>query len=82
VYLLVAAIAQAKSTEGPKVREALEDLKAPVDGVVTTYNKPFSKTDHEAITMNMPVIGKVQDGRVVYAYDEDKKKGSEVRTKK
>jgi len=82
VYLLVAAIAQAKSTDGAKVREALEDLKAPVDGVVTTYNKPFSKTDHEAITMNMPVIGKVQDGRVIYAYDEDKKKGGEVRTKK
>ena len=82
VYLLAAAIAQAKSTDGSKVREALEDLKAPVDGVVTTYNKPFSKTDHEAITMNMPVIGKVQDGRVVYAYDEDKKKGGEVRTKK
>ena len=82
VYLLAAAIAQAKSTDGSKVREALEDLKAPVDGVVTTYNKPFSKTDHEAITMNMPVIGKVQDGRVIYAYDEDKKKGGEVRTKK
>ena len=81
VYLLVAAIAQAKTTDGPKVREALEDLKAPVEGVVTTYNKPFSKTDHEAITANMPVIGKVQDGRVLYAYDEDKKRGGEVRTK-
>ena len=82
VYLLAAAIAQAKSTEGPKVREALEDLKAPIEGVVTTYNKPFSKTDHEAITANMPVIGKVQDGRVFYAYDDDKKRGAEVRTKK
>ena len=81
VYLLAAAIAQAKSTEGPKVREALEDLKTPVEGVVTTYNKPFSKTDHEAITANMPVIGKVQDGRVLYAYDDDKKRGGEVRTK-
>ncbi len=82
VYLLAAAISQAKTTDGPKVREALEDLKAPVEGVVTTYNKPFSKTDHEAITMNMPVIGKVQDGRVIYAYDDDKKRGGEVRTKK
>ena len=81
VYLLAAAIAQAKTTDGPKVREALEDLKAPVEGVVTTYNKPFSKTDHEAITANMPVIGKVQDGRVLYAYDDDKKRGGEVRTK-
>ena len=82
VYLLAAAISQAKSTEGPKVREALENLSAPVEGVVTTYNKPFSKADHEAITPNMPVIGKVQDGRVLYAYDEDKKRGGDVRAKK
>jgi branched-chain amino acid transport system substrate-binding protein len=81
VYLLAAAMKQAGSTEGPKVLAALEDLKAPVEGVVTTYNQPFSKADHEAITLNMAVIGKVQDGVVVYAYDEDKKKGGEIRTK-
>jgi branched-chain amino acid transport system substrate-binding protein len=81
IYLLAAAIKQAGSTDGPKVQAALEDLKAPVEGVVTTYNHPFSKTDHEAITINMPVIGKVQDGKVIYAYDEDKKKGGQVRTK-
>jgi branched-chain amino acid transport system substrate-binding protein len=81
VYLLAAAINQAKSTDGPKIKEALENLQTPVEGVVTTYNKPFSKTDHEAITMNMPVIGKVSDGRVYYAYDEDKKRGGEIRTK-
>ena len=81
IYLLAAAMAQAQSTEGPKILAALEDLKAPIEGVVTTYNKPFSKADHEAITQNMAVIGKVQDGRVFYAYDEDKKKGGEVRTK-
>jgi branched-chain amino acid transport system substrate-binding protein len=81
VYLLAAAIKQAGTTEGPKVLAALEDLKDPVEGVVTTYNKPFTKADHEAITINMAVIGKVQDGKVVYAYDEDKKKGGEIRTK-
>jgi branched-chain amino acid transport system substrate-binding protein len=81
VYLLAAAIKQAGSTEGPKVLAALEDLKAPVEGVVTTYNRPFTKEDHEAITINMAVIGKVQEGKVVYAYDEDMKKGGEVRTK-
>ena len=81
IYLLAAAISQAKSTEGPKILAALENLQAPIEGVVTTYNKPFSKTDHEAITLNMPVIGKVKDGRVYYAYDEDMKKGGEVRTK-
>jgi branched-chain amino acid transport system substrate-binding protein len=81
VYLLAAAMSQAKSTEGPKILAALENLQAPIEGVVTTYNKPFTKEDHEAITQNMAVIGKVQDGRVYYAYDEDKKKGGEVRTK-
>ncbi len=81
VYLLAAAIKQAGSTDGPKVKDALENLKAPVDGVVTTYNKPFSKSDHEAITVNIPVFGEVKNERVVYAYPEDAKKASEVRVK-
>ena len=82
VYLLAAAIKQAGSTDGPKIKAALEDLKTPVEGVVTTYNKPFSKTDHEAITANIPVFGEVKGQRVVYAYPDDQKKASEVRLKK
>jgi branched-chain amino acid transport system substrate-binding protein len=81
VYLLAAAIKQAGSTDGPKIKAALEDLKTPVDGVVTTYNKPFTKDDHEAITANIPVFGEVKGQRVVYAYPEDFKKASEVRVK-
>jgi branched-chain amino acid transport system substrate-binding protein len=81
VYLLAAAIKQAGSTDGPKIKAALEDLKAPVDGVVTTYRKPFTKTDHEAITANIPVFGEVKGQRVVYAYPDDFKKASEVRVK-
>ena len=81
IYLLAAAIKQAGSTDGPKIKAALEDLKAPIDGVVTTYNKPFSKTDHEAITANIPVFGEVKGQRVVYAYPDDQKKASEVRLK-
>jgi branched-chain amino acid transport system substrate-binding protein len=82
VYLLAAAIRQAGSTDGPKIKAALEDLKTPVDGVVTTYTKPFSKTDHEAITANIPVFGEVKGNRVVYAYADDQKKASDVRVKK
>ena len=82
VYLLAAAIKQAASTDGPKVKAALEDLKTPVEGVVTTYNKPFSKTDHDAISANIPVFGEVKGGRVVYAYGDDQKRASEVRLKK
>ena len=81
VYLLAAAIKQAGSTEGPKIKAALEDLKTPVEGVVTTYNKPFSVKDHDAITANIPVFGEVKGQRVVYAYAEDQKKASEVRVK-
>ena len=81
IYLLAAAIKQAGSTEGPKVKAALEDLKTPVEGVVTTYSKPFTKTDHEAITANIPVFGEVKSQRVVYAYPDDQKKASEVRLK-
>jgi branched-chain amino acid transport system substrate-binding protein len=65
IYLLAAAIEQAKSTEGPKIAAALEDLKAPIEGVVTTYNKPYSKTDHEAINFENTKFGEVQNGRVV-----------------
>ncbi|MBV9890507.1 MAG: ABC transporter substrate-binding protein [Rhizobacter sp.] len=81
VYLLAAAIKQAGSTDGPKIKAALEDLKTPVEGVVTTYNKPFSKTDHEAITANMPVFGEVKSGKVVYAYPADQEKASVVQVK-
>lgn len=81
VFLLAAAIKQAGSTDGKQIKDALENLKDKVEGVVTVYNKPFNKDDHEAITPNIPVIGEVKGGRVVYAYEEDQKKGSDIRTK-
>jgi len=71
VYLLAAAIKQANSTEGPKILEALQNLKTPVDGVVMTYNKPFSATNHEAISANDVVMGVVEDGRVEFLNSED-----------
>jgi len=82
IYLLAAAIKQAGSTDGVKIREALESLNEKVEGVVTTYDKPFSKADHEAITDNIPVMGEVKKGRVVYAYQEDADRGSDIRVKK
>ena len=81
IFLLAAAMKQANSTDGPKIREALENLNTKIEGVVTTYDKPFSKADHEAITANIPVFGEVKAGKVVYAYDTDMKKGAETRMK-
>ena len=82
VYLLAAAIKQAGSTDGEKIRDALENLNTKVDGIVTVYDKPFSKTDHESVTDNIPVMGEVKNGRVVYAYQEDADKGADIRLKK
>ncbi len=81
IYLLAAAIKQANSTDGPKIREALENLGTKVEGVVMTYDKPFTKTDHEAVTANIPVFGEVKDSRVVFAYAEDMKKNATVKAK-
>src|SRR5690606_27191654 len=47
VMLLAAAMKQAGTTDGEKVQAALENLQAPVTGVVKTYEKPFSKDNHE-----------------------------------
>jgi branched-chain amino acid transport system substrate-binding protein len=67
MHLLAAAIRQAGSTDGPKIREALENLNEKIEGAITTYNKPYSHDDHEAIDMNMMVMGEVRGGRVVRA---------------
>jgi branched-chain amino acid transport system substrate-binding protein len=67
IYLLAAAIKQAGSTEGPKIKAALENLSEKIDGVVTTYSKPYSKDDHEAINAEITVFGEVKDGKVVLA---------------
>jgi branched-chain amino acid transport system substrate-binding protein len=71
IYLLAAAIRQAGSTKGVKIREALEDLHDRVDGVVTVYDHPFTAADHEAISENIPIFGVVRDGRVVAAHPEE-----------
>ena len=71
VYLLAAAIKQAKGTEGPKILAALQDLKTPVDGVVMTYNKPFTAADHEAIKAKDVVMGIVENGKVEFLNAED-----------
>jgi branched-chain amino acid transport system substrate-binding protein len=81
VYLLAAAIAQAKSTDGPKIQAALENLQTKVEGVVTTYDHPFTATDHESITANIPVFGMVKNGRVVAANEADISGANAVRLK-
>lgn len=76
VYLLAAAIKQAGGTDGPKILGALQNLNAPLEGVVTTYNKPYTQADHEAITEKEVVMGVVENGRVEFLNAEDAVKGT------
>jgi branched-chain amino acid transport system substrate-binding protein len=62
--ILAQAIEQAGSTEGPKIKAALENLQKPYEGVIATFNKPFSPTDHEAIHKEQVMMGVVRDGQV------------------
>jgi branched-chain amino acid transport system substrate-binding protein len=65
--VLAAAIEQAGSTDGSKIRLALEDLRRPVTGIVKTYEHPFDPADHEALLPTDIVFGVVANGRVIRA---------------
>ena len=64
MQLLAAAITQAGSVEGPKVKAALEDLRQPYEGVIATFQRPFTASDHDAIKKEQVVVGEVQNGQV------------------
>jgi branched-chain amino acid transport system substrate-binding protein len=81
MHLLALAMRQAKSLDGDTLRTALESLDFRYQGVVTSYEKPFSSEDHDAITANMMVIGRVTAGRVGYAYHEDQQRGALLKIK-
>ena len=81
MHLLYLAMRQADSTEGVKIKEAFENLKSRYQGVITNYHKPFSSLDHDAITQNMLLLGKVTAGRIDYAYADDQRRGALMRLK-
>jgi branched-chain amino acid transport system substrate-binding protein len=64
MYILKMAIEQAGSTEGPKIKAALENLQKTYEGATGKYDKPYSAKDHEAIDAVNVKMGVVKDGRV------------------
>jgi branched-chain amino acid transport system substrate-binding protein len=80
VLLFAAAVKQAGTTDSKAIRDALEDLKEPVEGVIATWKKPYSKwnpadvTTHEAFRREQVVMGLVKGGRVVFANDADRQR--------
>jgi branched-chain amino acid transport system substrate-binding protein len=80
VYIFAAAVKQAGSTDTHKIKEALENLREPVKGVIATWQKPFGAWDpanedsHEAFRRDQVVMGMVKDGHVVFANDADRQR--------
>lgn len=70
MYFLKLAIDQAGSTDGKKIKEALENLNGTYEGITGSYTKPFSATDHEAIKEANVMLGMVKDGTVIKATDK------------
>ncbi|MBF0436843.1 MAG: ABC transporter substrate-binding protein [Magnetococcales bacterium] len=78
VLLFAAAVEQAQSTDSRKIKEALENLQAPVAGVIATWKHPYQPWNpndvetHEAFRREQTVMGMVQDGKVVFADEKDR----------
>ncbi|OYU47146.1 MAG: branched-chain amino acid ABC transporter substrate-binding protein [Rhizobiales bacterium PAR1] len=69
MMLLGAAIKQAKSTEGPKVKAALEALEGKHEGFMKTYEKPFSAENREGLGAADYKWTRWKDGKLVIAED-------------
>ena len=87
VHIFAAAVKQAGSADTGKIKAALEDLKETVPGVIGTWKHPYSKWDnanvesHEAFRRENAVMGMVQDGKVVFAHEDDRKRLSASQAK-
>ena len=82
LQLLLRAMFETKSDfTGPALKKALESLPRRYTGVVTSYENPFSETDHDAISANMLWLGTWRNGERAYFYAEDAKRASIIRYK-
>ena len=82
VQLMLRALFQTKgNASGDVLKAALENLERPYAGVVTTHERPFSPTDHDAFTRNMVWLGVWRRGEVHFQYPEDAKRASMIRRK-
>lgn len=64
VGLGMAAVEQAGSVDGPKVKAALEALAVPFQGVIQVYRKPFTETNHESQDYRSLKMAVVKDGKL------------------
>jgi branched-chain amino acid transport system substrate-binding protein len=82
VYLLLRAMFDSKGDlSGPTLKKALENPSGTYRGVVSTYERAFSPTDHDAISGNMLWLGTWRNGERGYFHKEDERKASIIRRK-
>ena len=82
MHLLLRAMFNTQGNfSGDALKASMENLPRPYYGVVTTYDKPFSAGDHDAISANMLWLGTWRDGERAYAYKEDEKRAFVIRRK-
>jgi len=65
MHLVALAIEQAGGTEGPKVRDALENLKSEYKGLIKTYKRPFTPEQHDALTDEDYIMVVWKAGKIV-----------------
>jgi branched-chain amino acid transport system substrate-binding protein len=65
MHLVALAIEQAGSTDGSKVRDELENLKAEYRGLIKTYKRPFSPEQHDALTDEDYIMVVWKGGKIV-----------------
>jgi branched-chain amino acid transport system substrate-binding protein len=65
MHILALGIAQAGSTDGDAIRAALEDLKTPYEGLIKTYTKPFTETNHDGLGPDDYVMVHYQGDKIV-----------------
>ena len=65
MHLLALAIDQAGSTDGDAIREALEGLDTPYEGLIKTYEAPFSAGNHDALSPEDYVMVRYEGDEVV-----------------
>jgi branched-chain amino acid transport system substrate-binding protein len=64
MLLLGAAIEKAGSTEGPGIRKAMYEISG-VEGVIKTYDAPFSPDDQDALGPEDYVFAQFVDGQII-----------------
>jgi branched-chain amino acid transport system substrate-binding protein len=82
VHLMLRAVFQTRGDfSGDALKAALENFERPYSGVVTTHDKPFSATDHDAFSRNMVWLGTWHRGEIRFLNADDAKRASYIRRK-